>query len=108
MTLEEATVLVGRMRGTWPSMYLVDDGLDVWVDYFLEQDFDTAVIALHTLSRTLGKPPALRDFVELIEGERKRRFKCPVCDLGFPTQERMVEHLEIIHRKTLAETGAAA
>lgn len=97
MTREEATVLVGRMRGSWPRMYLIDDGLDVWLDYFSEQDFDVAVAALRRLSRERPNAPAISDFVEAIEGESKYRFKCPQCGTGWPTQSRCQEHVENVH-----------
>lgn len=97
MTPEEARVLVGRLKGSWPRMYLVDDGLDVWLDYFSEQDFDLAVAALRVLSRERPHPPAVSDFVTAIEGQGKYRFKCPVCGIGWPSQARCDEHVENIH-----------
>lgn len=97
MTLDEARVIVGRMRGTWPRMYLVDDGLDVWTDYFLGQDFDSAVAALHKLSRELAAPPSIKDFVDAIEGDWRRAHKCPHCGLGFASDARVEEHVGHIH-----------
>lgn len=97
MNTDEATVLVGRMKGYWPRMYLVDDGLDVWLDYFRDQDFEMAVQALQQLARERERPPAVYDFVQAIEGESKRRFKCPVCGIGWPSQERCDEHVENVH-----------
>jgi hypothetical protein len=91
MTLDEATVLVGRMKGYWPRMYLVDDSLDVWIDFFKGLEFETAVGALGRLARERHTPPAVFDFVQAIEGESKRRFKCPECGIGWPTQERCDE-----------------
>jgi hypothetical protein len=97
VNLEEAGVIVGRMRGTWPRMYLVDDGLDVWTDYFLEQDFEPVVFALHKLSKERATPPAIKDFADVVEGENAHRFKCPHCGLGFKTEARVQEHVENIH-----------
>jgi len=97
MTPEEASVLVGRMRGTWPRMYLVDDGLDVWLDYFIRHDFDLSYLALRKLTETLDRVPMIKDFVDIIEGERKHRVKCPHCGLGFRTPGRVQEHQESVH-----------
>lgn len=97
MTIAEASVLVGRMKGYWPQMYLVDDGLDVWLDYFSRLEFDAAVEALGHLARERPKPPAVYDFVQAVEGETKRRFKCPECGIGWPTQERCDEHVANVH-----------
>lgn len=97
MELDEANVLVGRMRGTWPKMYLVDDGLDVWLDYYVKQDFDLAYLALRKLTETLAFPPSIKDFVDAIEGEAAHRVKCPKCGLGFRTEARMEEHVGNVH-----------
>ena len=97
MTPEEASVLVGRMRGTWPRMYIVDDGLDVWLDYFARHDFDLAYLALRKLTEALDRVPGIKDFADIIEGEKTHRVKCPHCGIGWPSEARLAEHVENVH-----------
>jgi hypothetical protein len=97
VTVDEASVLVARMRGTWPRMYLVGGALDVWHDFFSRRDFATCVAALQKLAVTFKDPPAIYDFAQAIDGDRSQKFKCPTCGIGHPSPAGLSEHFDNVH-----------
>lgn len=97
MTVDEASVLVERMRGTWPRMYLVGGGLDVWHDFFSRRDFDACFTALQKIAVRHREPPAIYDFAQEIDGEASRKFKCPECRLGLPSPAALRDHFDNVH-----------
>lgn len=97
MTRDEATKVARRVRATWPAGFMDDETVQYWAEFLEHYELNDAAGALVQLQGKTMKLPPMGAFTEAIEGARARRVKCPRCGIGWPSEQRLVEHLENVH-----------
>lgn len=97
MTNEESDFLIRLMRGSWPDMYLTDDGEVAWKFWLEDKEADDVTRAYRLLVDRTQKPPAIADFVSTIKEVKARKYTCPRCGHGASSEAAVAEHLANVH-----------
>ena len=93
----EAHEVAVRIRTSWTGSFLNDEMLVHWTEFLQQYGVEDATRALDLLQRSSERVPTTAAFADAVEGERRRRSKCPACGLGFPSEERVQDHLANVH-----------
>lgn len=97
MTNEESDFLIRLMRGSWPDMYLTDDGEVAWKFWMENKDVEDATRAYMLLADRAEKPPTIATFVAAIKEVKARKYTCPRCGHGASSEAAVAEHLANVH-----------
>lgn len=109
MTRSQALDFATKLRSAYPKTFMLDSDVANWAEALERYTPDEAMYALAVLHRHYADVDlTLGLIVEIIEGERSRRFKCGftypngvVCGIGFASQDRVEEHHRSVHAGVL-------
>ncbi|MDH4038796.1 MAG: hypothetical protein OEV86_15085 [Candidatus Krumholzibacteria bacterium] len=89
--------IIRLMRGTWPTMYLTDDGEVAWKFWLEDKDSDEVLHCLRLIADRQEDPPSVPTFNKTLRELHARKHACPCCGHGVATEGALAEHMFNVH-----------
>ena len=97
MTDEQMTNILVLMRGTWPNMYLRDEGELAWRFWLEDKNHPDVLRSVVSLSERQSNPPSVFDLVTTLREIQSRKFTCSMCGHHVASETALSDHLYNVH-----------